>query len=467
MGASVRYNQPQCGVFISLPVKAEEIELRKGLFAMVKVKGVKAGSPAYKAGLLPDDIIISVGGESVCDVLDYDFYMSDANPTLKVHRGAELFDVKLKKAEGQDAGLEFETYLMDEKRRCSNACIFCFIDQMPPGCRDSLYFKDDDDRLSFLQGNYITTTNLTEAQINRIIRLHLSPMNISVHATEPELRVFMMKNKRAGEVMGIMRRFADAGITLNAQIVLCRDVNDGEHLTRSMNDLLSLYPALNSVSIVPCGTTAYRKGLYPIEPFTKAGAREVIAQVESFSGACLEKYGTRLFFCSDEFYLTAGYPVKDEEYYEGCPQYENGVGMLASFSADFSRRLRSVKEDLTGISARVVTGEAAAGYISRQIKRLNKKTGLDCRVVPIKNEFFGGGVTVAGLVTGGDIIRQLANEPGGDLIIPSVMLRAGGDLFLDGTTPENIEEALGASVHVCSPDADGLIDALVALKYND
>ncbi|MBP5208565.1 MAG: DUF512 domain-containing protein, partial [Clostridia bacterium] len=296
---------------------------------MVTVTSVCGGSPAEKAGILPGDILLSINGHDINDVLDYRFYITEPSLSVLLHRGPELLTVGIEKDEYDDPGLEFQTYLMDEKHRCRNACIFCFIDQMPPGCRDSLYFKDDDDRLSFLQGNYITTTNLSDEEIDRICRMHLSPINISVHTTDPELRVFMMKNKNAGKVMSIMRRFADAGITMNGQIVLCKDINDGAALDASMRDLESLFPAMQSVSIVPCGLTAHRENLYHIEPFTPEDCRAVIKQIESFSSKCLKKHGSRIFFAADEFYLKGGVKLHKASYYEGYPQYENGVGMVA------------------------------------------------------------------------------------------------------------------------------------------
>ena len=421
---------------------------------MVTITGVIPGSPADKAGMMPGDELISVNGNNVSDVLDYRFYINEPRLSMLFHRGPDLITVQIDKDEYDDPGLEFKTYLMDEKRRCRNACIFCFIDQMPKGCRESLYFKDDDDRLSFLQGNYITTTNLTDHEIDRIIKMHLSPINISVHTTEPELRVFMMKNKNAGKVLSIMQRFAEAGITMNGQIVLCKDINDKEHLDRTLTDLEALYPQLQSVSIVPCGLTAHRQGLYKIEPFDKADCAAVIKQVERFSDACKKKHGSRIFFCADEFYIKAEKKLHPASYYEGYPQYENGVGMISCLCDELKYEIKNIDCDLSGVKVTLITGEAAYTAICDMAAAISRKTGLDCRVKMIKNEFFGGGVTVTGLVVGTDIVKQLSGEDlGSALFVPSVMLRSGEDVFLDDMTLSELEKLLGVPVAAVNADA--------------
>lgn len=421
---------------------------------MVTVTHVNGGSAAEAAGIREGDILLSVDGHDINDVLDYRFYITEQKITLKIHRGPELLSVTIEKDEYEDPGLEFETYLMDKKQRCKNACIFCFIDQMPKGCRDSLYFKDDDDRLSFLQGNYITTTNLSEQEIDRVCKMHLSPINISVHTTNPELRVFMMKNKNAGKVLSIMKRFADAGITMNGQIVLCKNINDKKELDRSMNDLETLFPALQSVSIVPCGLTAHRENLYHIEPFTPEDCRAVIKQIESFAAKCYKKHGSRIFFAADEFYLKGGVKLHKASYYEGYPQYENGVGMVSCMYDELPYEIKELEADLSGRKATLITGEAAYGVISDMADMVNKKTGAVLQVKQIKNEFFGGGVNVSGLVVGRDIAAQLQGENLGECIfIPSVMLRSGEDVFLDDMTVKELSEKLGVPVHAVSSDA--------------
>ena len=291
---------------------------------MVKIESVLEGSLSARAGILSGDGLCAINGNTIRDVLDYRFYLADVSVQLEIERDGSRFDVTLKKGEYEDIGLEFETPLMDKKHTCRNGCVFCFIDQMPKGMRDTLYFKDDDDRLSFLHGNYVTLTNLCDEDIDRIIRMHISPVNVSVHTTNPELRVKMMKNKRAGEVLSYLPRLADAGISLCTQIVLCKGLNDGDELERSMHDLVRLYPALTSCAIVPVGLTKFRDGLYPLELFTPEECAAVIRQVTAFSNWCLKEYGTRLFYCSDEFYVRAGLPLPSDESYEDYSQIENG-----------------------------------------------------------------------------------------------------------------------------------------------
>ncbi len=432
---------------------------------MVTVTEVTKDSPAAKAGVLAGDILLSINGHEITDVLDYRFYLTERQITLKLHRGPELVEVTIKKGEYDDIGLEFETFLMDAKHSCRNKCIFCFIDQLPAGLRDTLYFKDDDSRLSFLMGNYITLTNLSDADVERIIAMHMSPVNISVHTTNPALRVQMMKNKRAGEVLSYLKRFADAGITINGQIVLCRGINDGEELTRSMHDLAELYPAIASVSIVPAGLTCHREGLYPLEPFTPEECAAVIAQVEAFGDACKEKLGVRLFHCGDEMYLKAGLPLPDEESYEGYLQIENGVGLMTSMQGEFDREFAFIEDyELTKErTLSIATGEAAAPFMRSLVAKLQKVCyNLKCEIYPIRNDFFGHNITVAGLVTGVDLIEQLKGKDLGEkLLIPSVMLRHEGDLFLCGSSLEAVEEALGVPIECVDNDGAAVIEAIL------
>ncbi len=432
---------------------------------MVKVSEVIKGSPAAKAGLLPGDYIISINDKEINDVLDYRFYLTEKKVKIKVHRDAELFDVVIKKDEYADIGLEFETFLMDNKHSCRNKCIFCFIDQLPKGMRDTLYFKDDDSRLSFLQGNYITLTNLSDSEIKRICDMKLSPMNVSVHTTNPVLRCKMLKNKNAGTVMDSLRAFAAAGIKIHAQIVLCRDVNDGEELDSTMRDLASLYPSLESCSVVPAGLTKYREGLYPLEPFSKRECAEVISQVTEFSEKCLEKYGERIFFPADEFYIKAETELPDDDFYEGYPQIENGVGLITSMKTEFEYELGYIDEYDTEKKKHcsVATGEAAFGFISSLVEKLKEICyNLDCKVYCIENEFFGENITVAGLITGGDLISQLKGKDIGDtLYIPSVMLRSGEDVFLDDITVSDVESALGVKVKPIKNDGAEFIASIL------
>lgn len=417
---------------------------------MVTVTGVEKGSPADRHKLLPGDILISINGHDINDVLDYRFRLAERNITLKIHRGPELFDVRIKKDEYADIGLEFETYLMDCKQSCRNKCVFCFIDQLPRGMRDTLYFKDDDSRLSFLMGNYITLTNLSDADVDRICEMKTSPINVSVHTTNPELRVRMMKNKRAGEVLSYLNRFADAGIELNCQIVLCKGLNDGEELLRSMRDLTKLVPHLSGVSIVPAGITDHREGLYPLEPFTPEETSAVIDMVDSFAAECLEKYGSRLFYCADEMYIKCGRDLPGEDYYEGYPQLENGVGMIRSMQTEFDEELDFLDEyDLTKERCvSIATGYAACGFIKSLAERLRSLVPtLECEVYQIRNDFFGHNITVAGLITGRDLAAQLAGKELGDrLLIPKVMLKADEPVFLDDMTLDELSEKLGVEI---------------------
>lgn len=424
---------------------------------MVTVKSVMRGSIAYRAGFMPGDIILSINGNNINDVLDYRFYLSECEVEVKVHRGPDILTLHIEKDEYDDIGLDFETFLMDEKRSCRNKCIFCFIDQLPHGMRDTLYFKDDDSRLSFLQGNYITLTNLSDEDVERICKMKMSPMNVSVHTTNPELRCTMMKNRFAGNVMETLKRFAEAGIKIHAQIVLCKGVNDKDELTRSMRDLSSLYPALESCSIVPAGLTKHRDGLYPLEPFNGEECAEVIAQVEAFADKCLESHGSRIFFCGDEMYLKAGLPLHDEEYYEGYPQIENGVGLIRSMQTEFDLEYEYIDEYDTAKARKcaIATGKAAYPFITSLVEKLKEVCyNLECDVHMIENDFFGENITVAGLITGSDLIAQLKGKDLGDtLYIPRVMLRSGENVFLDDVTTEDVEREL--KVKVCATDCDG------------
>lgn len=424
---------------------------------MVTIASVTPESVADLSGVVAGDILISINGNDISDVLDYRFQITEKSVSLLLHRGPELLTVNIEKPMYDDIGLEFSSYLIDEKRSCHNKCIFCFIDQNPPGMRDTIYFKDDDRRLSFLQGNYVTTTNFTEDDISRIIKMRCSPINISVHTTNPSLRCRMMNNRHAGKIMDIMRRLADGGIKMNAQIVLCKNVNDGDELDRSMHDLFSLFPALSSVSIVPAGLTKYREGLPHIEQFSENEANDVIDSVDRFAKECKEKTGSRIFFCSDEFYLTAKRDFPSEDYYEDYPQIENGVGLITSMQAEFDRELDFLDDyDLTlNRNVSIATGVAAYNFISSLAEVLcDRIPSLTINVYEIKNDFFGHNITVAGLVTGRDIISQLSDENLGEkLILPSVMLRADRDLFLDGTTPRELSEKLG--VPICFSDSNG------------
>ncbi len=435
---------------------------------MVPITDVLPRSRAAKAGLRAGDILVAINEHEISDVLDYRFYLAETHITLSFLRDGKTHTVRIKKQEYDDIGLDFETPLMDKKHSCENKCIFCFIDQLPKGLRSSLYFKDDDSRLSFLHGNYVTLTNLRERDIQRIIDMHISPVNVSVHTTNPELRIQMMHNKRAGEVLSYLRTLADAGISLCCQIVLCRGVNDGEELSRSLRDLEALYPAMESTAIVPAGLTRFRDGLYELTSFTAEECREIIAQINEIGDRCKAQYGTRLFYPSDEFYLKAGLPLPDDDYYESYSQIENGVGMLTDMQTDFGYEMEEAARYREQFSAprrvAIATGLAAYEHISSLARRLCKAfDGLTVDVYPIQNNFFGPEITVAGLLTGTDMKAQLADKPLGDaLLIPSACLRAEGDVFLDDMTPAELSDSLGG-IPILTVDntADSLIRAVL------
>jgi len=435
---------------------------------VVKITLVAARSHAFRAGIREGDYLISVNSHEIHDVLDYRFYLAERSIELELKRDNEVYCVRINKGEYDDIGLEFDKPLMDNKHRCENKCIFCFIDQNPEGMRESIYFKDDDSRLSFLHGNYITLTNLKEADIDRIIEMHISPVNVSVHTTNPELRVKMMKNKRSGEVLDYLGKLADAGIKLRGQIVLCKGINDGAELDRSMNDLYKYYPQLDSVSIVPAGLTRYRDNLYPLEPFNAEEALRVIRQVKEFGDMCLVHCGERVFYCSDEFYLKAGVEIPDYDFWGEFSQIENGVGMIASFEHEFEMALGTLsdEEKLTERNVSIATGEAAFEMMKRIADKLtascpNVKVNVYC----VKNEFFGGEVTVTGLLTGVDLAEQLSDKELGDsLYLSCNVLRSEGDLFLCGMTPEELSGRLNVPLVFNQNDGGEFLFSLLGIE---
>ena len=437
---------------------------------MVKITCVDFNSRAHRAGILADDILVSINGKEINDVLDYRFHLANRTIDILVKRAGAELHFNIIKQEYDDIGLDFETPLMDNKHSCENKCIFCFIDQLPKGLRKTLYFKDDDSRLSFLHGNYITLTNLHDRDIDRIIEMHISPVNVSVHTTNPELRVKMMKNKRSGEVLSYLKRFADAGIHICAQIVLCKGINDGEELQRSMRDLTQYYPALQSVSIVPAGKTKFRDNLFPLESFTPEDCKRVISQVEKFADECLEKYGSRLFFCADEFYIKAELPLHDDEYYEGYAQIENGVGMLTSLLTEFGIETDYIDEYISKFNpprrVSVVTGMAAKDQITDMCNRLSAIVpGLSITVYPIINNFFGHEITVSGLLTGSDIYDQLKDKSLFDeLILPPNVLRSEGDLFLCGMSIDELSKKLDVNIRLSGNDGAGFVSAMLGIE---
>ncbi len=420
----------------------------------VKIDGVIKKSPAFKKGIQKGDKILTINGNEIIDVLDYRFYQNEKRLKLEIEtENGKVKTVRINKGEYEELGMEFDEYLMDKQHSCKNKCIFCFIDQLPAGMRESLYFKDDDSRLSFLFGNYITLTNLTEHEISRIIKMHISPVNISVHTTNPQLRCKMMNNRFAGECLDILKRFNDAGIVINCQLVLCPEYNDGDELKRSLGDLMEL-ENVQSVACVPVGLTKYRENLAKLTSFNKKSACEVLDIIEEFAVKYKERYSVRKVYGADEFYLKAEREIPESDFYGDFDQLDNGVGMWSLFKQEAKDAILNDSLCCDGKKRTAVTGAAAYPLLCEIIELTKSKyDNLNVTAQMIKNEFFGESITVAGLVTGGDIIKQLKNKDlGEELLIPSVMLRHENDMFLDNVTIEDIEKELNVKVVVTDND---------------
>lgn len=417
----------------------------------VKISEVKRFSKCRFYGIKPGDLLEKIDGNEIMDVLDYDFYIADGEVTLEFL----CADGKRKsvKANSENCGLNFETYLMDKQQHCKNNCIFCFIDQLPKGLRESLYFKDDDSRLSFLFGNYITLTNITEHEIERIISMHISPINISVHTMNPELRVKMMKNKNAGKSLKIIERLAKAGISMNTQLVLCPGINDGDELCRSIEELSAFYPSVQSIAAVPVGLTKFRDGLTKIEPYNSKTAGEVIDIIEKYSSRFREKFGVGLIYPADEFFIKAGRELPNADYYDGYPQIDNGVGLVRSFCDEFELKMEHNNSTPVNKFVTLATGTDVYPYISALCQKAEQKYGVKIQVKKIINNFFGETVTVSGLITGGDLYKQLKNIELGDcLLLPYSMISdytthtEHKNKFLDDMTVEELEAALNTKI---------------------
>ena len=413
----------------------------------VKIFGVTANSHADRAKIKSGESLLTINGNIIEDVLDYRFHQVNRDLTLEIQDGnGDVRTVKIYKSEYEEIGLEFETYLMDEQKSCRNKCIFCFIDQLPKGMRESLYFKDDDSRLSFLFGNYITLTNLSQHEIDRIIKMHISPINVSVHTTNPQLR-------------------CKAGISLNCQIVACPGINDGEELLRTFKDLEKL--DVNMTAVVPVGLTRYREGLYPLTEYTQETAEQTVDLIEKFGDECVKKYGRRIFYAGDEFYIKAGRPIPEPDFYEGFPAVEDGIGMIACLKEEIEFAVEdSEYNESLNYMVTMACGEAVAPYLRDMMKIIATKfPNVKINVVAIKNNFFGGGVNVSGLVTGGDLIAQLkGKELGEKLFIPSSMLRFENDVFLDDVSVEDVERELNISLGIVNNNGDELVRAVTTVK---
>ena len=465
------------------------------------ISKVLPGGIAEEMGVEPGDAVVEVNGQPLADIFDYQFLMTDEEVTVTIEdREGERYYLEIEKEVDEDFGVEFEQALLDEYRSCCNGCIFCFIDQMPPGMRKTLYFKDDDSRLSFLQGNYVTLTNMSDEDVSRICRFRMEPINISIHTTDPELRVKMLHNKNAGISLRRIDTLKEAGIEMNGQIVLCRGYNDGEALERTIRDCAAYRPEMKSLSIVPVGLTKYREKLTKLDPFTKEDAERLIDQVEKWQDLFYKESGSHFVYASDEWYILAGRPMPEADRYDGYPQLENGVGMIRSFMDDALAYLEEQPEDLlsnaenafaaseknhsprdSAENARCVRSfSAVTGFLAypsiRQVADAVEKKypQIKVRILPIRNDFFGNAITVAGLVTGTDLIAQCGevlrsegeNALGETLLVPGEMLRADEDVFLDDKTIENVREALHIPVRVLGKGGEAFVKMLLGQDHH-
>jgi len=427
------------------------------------IKEVKKNSPSSRCGINVNDILLSINNETIEDIFDYQYLSEDTSLDITFLHNGETKTVHIEKDIDEDLGLVFEAGLMDEYRSCHNKCIFCFIDQMPPGMRPTLYFKDDDSRLSFLQGNYVTLTNMSEKDIERICKYHLSPINISFQTTNPELRCKMLNNRFAGEALKKVDRLFEAGIQMNGQIVLCKGVNDREELNRSINDMSKYLPLLQSVSVVPVGLSKYREGLYPLEPFNKEDACVVIDTIEKWQNKLFDEYGLHFIHASDEWYILAQRPLPNEDRYDGYLQLENGVGMLRLLINEFEDGLEHTdflfkpNDEFS-----IATGHLAYPYIKEMAEKcMTKFPKLKIHVYDITNNFFGELITVSGLITGQDLIEQLKGKPlGKRLLLPENMLRAGENYFLDDYTTTDLCNSLQVDIDIVKSSGYDLVEAM-------
>lgn len=432
-----------------------------------RIKEVLPGSIAEELGVEAGDLLLAINDEEIEDVFDYHYYVNDEELTVLIQKpDGEEWELEIEKDYEEDLGIEFEQGLMDEYRSCRNKCMFCFIDQMPEGMRETLYFKDDDSRLSFLQGNYITLTNMSDHDIERIVRYHLEPINISFHTTNPKLRCKMLHNRFAGDALKKVDTLYEGGIQMNGQIVLCKGVNDGEELERSIRELSRYLPYLQSVSVVPVGLTKYRDGLYPLEPFTKEDAREVLRVIHSWQEKLYQEYGLHFIHAGDEWYILAEEEMPEEERYDGYLQLENGVGMLRLLHNEFEEAYEDAAGDDIERSVSLATGYLAYPYLKKMADRLSQKyTRTKILIYPIRNDFFGERITVAGLITGQDLIRQLTGqELGTRLLLPCSMFRSEEEVFLDDITRSELEEALQVPVDIVKSSGQDLIDAIIGTE---
>lgn len=441
----------------------------------IAINAVQPDSAAHDAGLEPGDFLLSVNRQEIHDIFDYRFLTTDSNLLVEIEKkNGELWEIEVEKDEYEDLGLDFEDPLLSEAKSCTNKCVFCFIDQLPKGMRDTVYFKDDDSRLSFLSGNYITLTNMSEKELQRIIRYRMSPVNVSVHTTNPQLRISMLGNRFAGDILDKVRTLTEGGITVNAQIVLCRGLNDGVELDSTLEELSGLYPRIASISVVPVGLTKWREGLYKLEPFNAQASANVLEQVGDWQQKLLIKHGTRLVYLADEFYIMAGAKLPVCEEYEDFPQIENGVGLMSLFIFEFNEYLKKHGKKLDRYCSKldgdrtvsIATGICAYKYIKQLVQLLEKRyNNLKVAVYPIKNSFFGENVTVTGLLTGCDLFAQLESQKlGSELLISRSMLKSGEELFLDDYTVSGLGLKLGKKVTVVDNKGEDFIKKILGMR---
>lgn len=429
------------------------------------IKSVDPGSIGDELGLEPGDRLLTIDGHELEDIFDYEYYIGSQSIVALVEKqDGEQWELEIEN-QYEDLGLTFENGLMSQYRSCRNKCIFCFIDQMPKGMRDTLYFKDDDSRLSFLQGNYVTLTNMSDKDIDRIIRFKLSPINISVHTTNPALRCRMLNNRFAGEALKKIDRLYEAGTPMNGQIVMCRGINDGEELERTIRDLSGYLPYMESVSVVPVGLSKFRKGLYPLEPITREDAVRTIDTVEKWQRKLYRKYKTHFIHASDEFYILAGRSMPEADRYDGYIQLENGVGMIRLMTEEVHSALKDMEGDGRQDELSIATGLLAYDYLKKYVEEIRTKfPGITVHLYPVKNEFFGEQITVSGLITGQDLIRQLKGQDlGKRLLLPACMFRSGEEVFLDDVTREEVKNALQVPVDIVKSSGYDFVDAVLGL----
>lgn len=435
------------------------------------IKSIAPGSIAEELELEPGDSLLTINGNEVEDIFDYEYYVDSPQMLVEIAKAdGEIWELEIEN-EYEDLGITFENGLMSDYKSCTNKCIFCFIDQMPPGMRETLYFKDDDSRLSFLQGNYVTLTNMKDHDIRRIIDFHLAPINISVHTTNPELRCEMLHNRFAGEALKKIDTLFEAGIPMNGQIVLCRDVNDGEELERSIRDLTKYIPCMESVSVVPVGLSKFRDGLYPLKPFDKEAAAHTIDIIERWQKTIYAEHGIHFIHASDEFYLMAERDLPEEERYDGYIQLENGVGMLRLLDTEVDDALSNMppSEEILPQELSIATGRLAFPTIKRQVKKITDRyPQVKAEVYELRNDFFGEMITVSGLMTGQDIMKQLCGKKlGSRLLLPVNMFRSGEEVFLDDVTRSDVQNTLQVSVDIVKSSGQDLVHAVLGLPQSE